>query len=136
MAMDFSAVMKALRARGKPNTAVIYRRHGVREETFGVSYVDVGALTKKIGLDHELALALWKSGNHDARVLATKIADPARATPALVQAWLTDADNYVITDALSGLAARMPAAADLARRWTQGDGEWETTSRRSPPARG
>jgi len=39
-----------------------------------VSFADLGALAKGHKGDHDLALALWKSGNADARILATMIA--------------------------------------------------------------
>jgi 3-methyladenine DNA glycosylase AlkD len=45
-------------------------------------------LLKKIGVDHELARQLWDTGNHDARTLAMKIADPAAATLADLDRWV------------------------------------------------
>lgn len=126
--MDFATVMSSLRAKGKPNTVKTYRHHGVAGESFGVSYADLGALVKKLKVDHELALGLWKTGVHEARVLAAKVADPARMARSDIEAWLADADNYVITDALSGLAARMPEAPALARAWIGNDGEHQSAA--------
>jgi len=126
--MELAAVMSVLKAKGKPNTILIYRRHGVQEESYGVSYADLGALIKKVGTDHPLALKLWQTGVHDARVLATKIADPARMTRSEVEQWIADAGNYVITDAVSGIAARTAEAVDLARSWIQSDEEWKSAA--------
>lgn len=67
---------------------------------------------------HQMAFALWATGVHDARVLATKLADSEQMTRRQVGSWLNERTNYVINDAISGLAARMPAAARLAAEWT------------------
>ena len=122
--MDLETAVGALRAKGKANTAKIYARHGVKEPCFGVSYADLGALVKRTGVDQRLALGLWKTGNHDARVLATKVADPAKMTVGEVTRWIRGASNYVITDAVAGLAARMPQALELGRTWVADKGEW------------
>jgi 3-methyladenine DNA glycosylase AlkD len=51
---------------------------------FGVSYAALGKLKKQIKQEHALAEALWETGNHDARVLATMVADPRKADAALL----------------------------------------------------
>lgn len=42
----------------------------------GKSYKELGLLEKRIKVDQALAEELWDTGNHDARILATKVADP------------------------------------------------------------
>ncbi|MCG3171982.1 MAG: hypothetical protein GMKNLPBB_00123 [Myxococcota bacterium] len=122
--MTAAEVMKLLEGKGKPNTAKIYARHGVREPLFGVSYADLGELTKKLKANQGLAEQLWASGNHDARVLAAKIADPERMSAKMLDAWVEDCSNYIISDAVSALAVRLPAAMDLASRWRKSSHEW------------
>lgn len=117
--MEPQAVLEALRAKAKPNTARIYRRHGVRGETYGVPYAVLGQLVKQIGVDHALALTLWESGIHDARVLAAKLAAVEQLSQPTLAAWMEECDNYVLNGALSALAARMPSALELAEAWTQ-----------------
>lgn len=120
--------MEELEKNGKPNTAVIYQRHGVLEAAFGVPYSALGGLVERIGIDHRLALDLWKTRNHDARVLATKVASPSEMTASHFAAWLEDCTNYVITDAVSGLAARVPEAESLADTWTTSAHEWTSAA--------
>jgi 3-methyladenine DNA glycosylase AlkD len=67
---------------------------------------------------------LWGTGNHDARVLATMIADPARLDDRTVEAWGKDLDNNVLTDAFTGLVARSPFAERKMRKWTRSRQEW------------
>ncbi|MCL4691924.1 MAG: DNA alkylation repair protein [Candidatus Hydrogenedentes bacterium] len=123
-----SRVMGELESMGKPNTAKTYGRHGVTGETFGVSYADLGDLHKRIGTNHALALELWKSKVHDAQVLATKVADSETMTKAEINGWVKDAGNYVITDAISALAARMKAGLELSLKWIDSKDEWTSAA--------
>jgi 3-methyladenine DNA glycosylase AlkD len=113
--MDVSAVLNALEAKGKPTMAKAYRRHGAGSATWGVSSADLEALAKKIRTQHALALALFESGIHDARILATKVADPEQVTSRQLGLWLGKAENYLVVDAIAGLAAKTPGALGVAR---------------------
>jgi 3-methyladenine DNA glycosylase AlkD len=122
----YDAVMDELRDAGTAQNVKIYRRHGVTGDLFGVSYARLNALKKRIKTDHDLATALWASGNHDARILATMIADPTRATPAGLDAWLAGADNSTVVAALTrNVAGRLkPPPWELVERWTASNEEW------------
>ncbi len=122
--MDKATALRTLQRLGKPGTVAIYARHGVTGPCWGVSYADLGKLVKQAGVDHDLALGLWRSGVHDARVMATKVADPAVMTAAELDGWVRDADNYVLVDAVAGLAARSGVALDLVKRWIADAAEW------------
>ncbi|NDB73369.1 MAG: hypothetical protein EB033_12655 [Proteobacteria bacterium] len=69
--VDAVSVLEELRRVGKPATAVIYRRHGAHDETWGVTYADLKRIAKSLRGRSALAEPLWASGIHDARVLAT-----------------------------------------------------------------
>src|SRR3990172_1099061 len=97
--MNAAEVLAELNKMGTEQNRKVYARHGVGPNMYGVSYANLGALKKKIKVDHGLALDLWASGNHDARVLATMIADPKQADDELLDGWVRDLDNYVLTDA-------------------------------------
>lgn len=119
---DLASLMALLESLGTEQTRSTYRRHEMSEPLFGVKWGDMRPLAKRIGTDHELAIGLWDTGNGDARVLATMIADPGRMTAAQVDAWLADCDSYPLVDALvSGVAARMPDVRHRAERWTTSD---------------
>jgi 3-methyladenine DNA glycosylase AlkD len=126
--MNKTDVLRQLQALGTAQNRKVYERHGIRGEQYGVSYAGLGKLKKQIGVDHALALALWATGNHDARVLATMVADPAEMDRPLLEAWVADLDNYVLTDALSGLAARSPVAQACMEAWAEAKGEWRGTA--------
>jgi 3-methyladenine DNA glycosylase AlkD len=124
MVNSIDAVLEELESCGTEQSRKIYRRHGVGENQFGVSYANLGKLRKRIKVDHGLALALWASENHDARVLATMIADPRQTDEATLERWARDLDCYPLTDAFSDLAAKSAAARTLAERWIGSDEEW------------
>lgn len=46
-------------------------KHGAGNEQFGVKLGDIRALANKLKTNHDLALALWATGNVDAQLLAT-----------------------------------------------------------------
>jgi len=119
-----TAVLEELRALGTAQTCKTYRRHGVGENVFGVSYGDLNKLHKRIKRDHALAQALWASGNHDARILATLIADPQAADDVLLDTWVRDLDNYVIAGAVAGFAAKTTLVRTKIEAWTAADDEW------------
>jgi len=126
--MKPTEALARLESMGTAQNRKVYARHGVLGPAFGVSYANLDKLTKGIGLDHALAEALWRSGNHDARVLATRVADPARAGAKLLGAWLKDVDSYPLAGALAELVARTSSAGTLAKKWIAREGEWPTST--------
>ena len=126
--MNCASAMKTLKAEGKEITAKIYARHGVTQPCYGVSYAVLKKLTKDIGRDQDLADQLWTSGIHDARVLATMVADPEKITRKTIQSWLKDSDNYVLNDGIAGVAARMTAGELLAQQWVKSPREWRSAA--------
>lgn len=118
MATDTTAeVLSALEAAGTAQNRRIYRRHGGHDPMFGVSYAELNRLQKRIGRDHELALGLWASGNHDARILACRVADPDRMSRSDLDRWVRAANDYMISDAVAGLAAAGPHRESRAEKW-------------------
>src|SRR5262245_33014766 len=53
-------------------------KNGAGKNQFGVRLGDIRTLGNKIKADHTLALELWKTGNVDARLLATLIIQPKK----------------------------------------------------------
>lgn len=125
--MTFTETLQLLEAAGSAQTRKTYARHGVTGECYGVSYATLTKLTKQIKCDQSLAEELWNSGNHDARVLATMIADPAAIKQTTLETWRKSLDNYVLTDGLSKLAAKTKFARKLADKWRKARAEMTAT---------
>jgi 3-methyladenine DNA glycosylase AlkD len=122
--MQVAELLRQLERAGTAQNRKVYARHGVTGDVYGVSYANLNALTKKIGVDQPLARALWKSGVHDARVLATMIADPDAVTEADLDRWVREVDNPPLTDALATFVARTRFGPDKAEAWKDAGSEW------------
>lgn len=95
------------------------RRYGIYvKKAFGVKVGDIQKVAKGIGQSHELAAALWKTGWYEARLLASFVDEAERVTPAQMDRWCRDFDNWGITDTVCfKLFDRTPFAWEMARKW-------------------
>lgn len=116
--VPFAEVMSALEAAGTAQARKIYLRHGATEPLFGVSFATLKALLKRIGVDHALAVALWDTGNHDARNLAVKVADPAAMSPDALDRWVRGTNGRVLTSYVAMLACDGPHAISRLAAWS------------------
>ena len=121
-------IMTELESLGTEQTRKTLRRHGVGENQFGVLFSALGKLKKRIKTDHDLALELWETGNYDARLLATMIADPKKANSTMLDRWANDLANYSLADALSTYVETTPIAREKAEQWIKSDNEWIATA--------
>jgi len=94
-------------------------RYGVRpKKAFGVSVSNIQVLAKRLGRNHDLATALWKTGWYEARMLASYVDDPKRVTSQQLDSWCRDFDNWGICDtACFVLFDRTPHAWDKVKLW-------------------
>jgi 3-methyladenine DNA glycosylase AlkD len=123
--MTLAETMSALEEAGTEQTRKTYRRHGAEEPLFGVSFATLGTLVKRIKVDHDLACALWDTGNFDARNLAMKIADPARITPKELDRWAREQQVRMCGGYIAMLAAESPHGAEKAKTWLASKSEHE-----------
>jgi len=114
------AILERLRALGSPAAAEGAARYGIRvANLWGVSAPDLRRLAREIGRDRKLASQLWRTGVHDARLLATLIDDPARVTPPQMERWARDFNSWAVCDAACCcLFDKTPYAWDKAVEWT------------------
>jgi 3-methyladenine DNA glycosylase AlkD len=94
-------------------------RYGINaKKAFGVSVGNIQKLAKIVGRNHEFALALWETGWYEARMLASFVDDPARVTPAQMDRWCRDFDNWGICDTVCfHLFDRSPHAYRKVEQW-------------------
>jgi len=72
MSMTLKETTKQLESLGNEKTRAHNTKNGAGDNQFGVPRGDLRVLAKKIKINHELALALWKTGNLDAQLLVTR----------------------------------------------------------------
>jgi 3-methyladenine DNA glycosylase AlkD len=115
--MTLAEAMAALEQAGSSQTRETYARHGAPEPMFGVSFATLKTLLKRIGVDHELGLALWETGNFDARNLAVKVVDPARMSPGDLDRWAAAPYAPMCVAYVAHVAAESPHARAKADQW-------------------
>lgn len=120
-------VMTWLKQTGSPQAAAGLSRYGLpTDRAFGISVAALRTYAKRIGTDHALALKLWKTGWLEARILASFLADPEKVTPAMMDDWCRDFDNWGTTDtACFTLFDRSPHAWKKAKQWVKRKPEFE-----------
>lgn len=119
-------LLAELRALGSEANRAGMARYGINvERAFGVSVRTLRTLARRIGTDHALALALWATGNHEARLLACFVEEPNAVTEAQAQAWAETFDSWDLCDqAATSLFDRTPLAWPRALAWARRDEPW------------
>jgi 3-methyladenine DNA glycosylase AlkD len=102
-------------------------RYGIRtDHAFAVTVTELRGLARRLRPDHELAAALWSSGVHEARILASLVDDATLVTEEQMDAWVSGLDSWDVCDAVCGnLFDRTPFALDKAVEWTGREPEFE-----------
>jgi 3-methyladenine DNA glycosylase AlkD len=124
--MEYKDVIKTLKLMGNPDNVAGMARFGISSaNTLGISMPELRKLGKSIGKDHELALKLFDSGIHEARILATLVADPAAFTEKQAQSWAVELDSWDVCDQFCmGLMWRTPYAYEKCYQWSERDEEF------------
>ena len=113
--------LRWLEARGtKANREGMARYGIVAPKVYGVSMGTMKTLAKKLGRDHELALALWDTGWYEARILTSFVDDPTRVTASQMDRWARDFDNWAICDSICfHLFDKTPHAWRKIEQWSR-----------------
>jgi len=118
--VQYRDVIKQLKAQANVDNVAGMARFGIStESTLGVSIPFLRQLAKQIGTDHQLALKLWDGGIHEARILASMIADRAEVNKSMMDRWAGDFDSWDVCDQIcSNLFRHTPYAWDKAVQWS------------------
>lgn len=121
-----AALLDELEAMGSEKDRAGMACYGIKtDDAFGVSVYELRRLAKPLRRDHELALALWATGNHEARLLAAFVDDPARVDEAQMESWVLDLDSWDVCDQLTcDLFYQTALAYEKARAWAARDEEF------------
>jgi 3-methyladenine DNA glycosylase AlkD len=120
------AVLARLRSLADPAKVAGMARYGIHSAgTLGVQIAELRPMARELRSGsreerHALALALWDSGVHEARILAAMVDDPALVTDAQAERWAGDLDSWDVCDQLcANLLDRTPLAWRKARAWSE-----------------
>src|SRR5262245_57664365 len=107
-----------LRERADPSRMSGMARVGIDiSHALGVSMPNIRAIAKRCGTDRQLADDLWATGIHEARMLATLVADPAALTGDVMDAWAADLTSWDVCDSAADVFGRTPLADEKIRSW-------------------
>jgi 3-methyladenine DNA glycosylase AlkD len=119
LARQVKAILAELRALGSEDGRAGMARFGIKaENAFGVSMAAMRPLSRDYRRQHDLALALWDTGIHEARIFAALIEDPKLVTRKQMDSWVADFDSWDICDQASmRVFARTPFVAEKVSKW-------------------
>jgi 3-methyladenine DNA glycosylase AlkD len=123
--MTVKEILKQLKSLGDEKVRAQNTKRGAGENQFGVKLGDIRVLAKKLKTNHELALALWDTGNLDAQFLATLLMKPMalsademeRLVGSVTFAWVADwLHSYVLKEHAD--------KENLRKKWMTSDDRW------------
>lgn len=127
-ATDAKSLVAELKRSGSAQyKADMAKRYGIvtAAPVYGVAVGVLRAMAKRTGYNHALAEELWATGIHDARMLATMIDAPADVTPAQMERWVKDMDNWALVDtACFHYWDRTPHAFAKIEKWSKAKDEF------------
>jgi 3-methyladenine DNA glycosylase AlkD len=117
-----ASILAELRLLGSERDREGMARYGINvEHAFGVSVYEL----RRLGPDHDLALDLWATGNHEARLLACFVDVPALVTEEQLESWAKDFDSWDVCDqATTSLFDQTAHAWSKASEWATREEEW------------
>ena len=96
-------VMKELKSHANPKNVEGMARFGINpKSTLGISVPILRKMAKKAGTDHDMALKLWATGVHEARILACLVDDPKAVTERQMENWVSEFDSWDVCDQCCG----------------------------------
>ncbi|MGH2583227.1 MAG: DNA alkylation repair protein [Anaerolineales bacterium] len=119
MKSNVNIVLRQLKSlRNEKNLAGMARFGIATDKAFGIKHPELKQIARQYRKNHELALSLWDSGYHEARLLATMIDDPRQVTEEQADAWVDDINSWDICDGFTGsLIDKTPFAYKKAIQW-------------------
>lgn len=121
-----AAILADMEALASAENRAGMARFGITvDRAFGISIPVLRGMARGHRGDHALALALWESGRHEARILAGYVDDPAAVTPQQIDAWAGDFDSWDLCDQIaSNLFAETPHAIAAVTRLAADEREY------------
>ncbi|MCL5010804.1 MAG: DNA alkylation repair protein [Patescibacteria group bacterium] len=124
--MNCRGIAKKLEAQSNAKNVAGMARFGINpKNTFGVSMPALRIIAREIGKNHKLALELWQTGIHEARILAGLVDAPELVTKKQMDNWASGFDSWDVCDQVCmNLFDKTPFAFDKARQYAQKEREF------------
>lgn len=123
--MNVNEVLAELAANADGARAKHNAKAGAPENQFGVKLGDVRAIAKRIKTDHGLGLALWKTGNVEAQLVAALIVKPASLSATEIDAMTRSTTCAQVADWMNAyVVAAHPEKDALRAKWMKDKDRW------------
>ncbi|HQU82931.1 MAG TPA: DNA alkylation repair protein [Pyrinomonadaceae bacterium] len=128
--MKVEEIIEKLKSLENPENIAGMARFGiVTRKALGVSapvLKEIAKEAKKRAKDrHELALELWETGIHEARIVAYLVDDPKKVAEKQMDSWAADFDNWAICDGTCGhLFCKTEFAYKKVFEWSEREDEF------------
>lgn len=98
--MKYKEVLNRLEKLKNPKNVLGMARFGIRPKTkvYGISIPELRKIARVIKKDHKLALSLWNSKIHEARILAGFIGNAEELTEGEMEEWVKGFDSWDVCD--------------------------------------
>jgi 3-methyladenine DNA glycosylase AlkD len=119
--MQANQILKKLKSQANPQNVAGMTRFGINpQKTYGINLPVLRKMAKEIGRDHRLALKLWDSGIHEARILASMIDEAEKVSEKQMEKWVKDLDSWDVCDQVcSNLFDKTEFAYQKAFEWSK-----------------
>lgn len=119
--MEFRDIIKAIKSQYNKKNIEGQARFGIKvPNNYGASIPFLRNLAKKTGKDHQIALKLWDSKIHDARILAGMVDDPKLVTSKQMDNWTSEFNSWAVCDQVcSNLFGETEYAYQKAFKWAK-----------------
>lgn len=92
-------IIKQLKKHSVPERKADFLRFGINiDNTLFIKMPILRDIAKSIGKNHKLADDLWKTGVHEARIVACLIDNPDKVTEKQMEKWVKDFNSWDICD--------------------------------------
>lgn len=123
--MTLKTALAQLRSLGDEKVRARYKKNGAGDDQFGVPLGEVRKLAATIKTDHQLALALWDTGNIEARLLAILLLKPRELSRDEMNRMVRSADFAQLADWLNSYVVKNhPDKETLRESWMKDDDPW------------
>ena len=125
MATTLKETLAQLKALGNEKVRAQNSKNGAGDNQFGVRHGDIRKLAAKIKTNHALAIALWETGNIDARLLAILLINPKKLTADDLDRMVRSVGFVQVADWLNSYVVKKhPDKETLRQRWMADDHPW------------
>ena len=125
MAMALKDTLAQLESLGNEKVRAQNRKNGAGDNQFGVRHGDVRKLAAKIKTNHQLAIALWDTGNIDARLVAILLIKANNLSRDEMDRMVRSVNFVQVADWLNSYVVKShPDKESLRQSWMEDDDPW------------